>query len=94
MLIPTSFNTKTVSDMRQDPVGLLAAVDKSGGPQYIFYRSTPRAVILKISHYKELLETVEDYRDGLLAQKLEKEDKKRIGWLSQKGFEKKAGLAF
>lgn len=93
MLIPTPSNTKTVSDMRQDPIGLLKSVEKSQGPNYIFYRSTPKAVILNIKEYQELLEALEDYQDSLIAQQYEKEDKTKIKWLTAKEMRRQLGLS-
>lgn len=92
MLIPTSQNTKTISDLRKDPLGLLTALEKSEGPQYIFYRANPKAVMINIADYIDLIKNQEDYLDGLMAQKFEKEDKKKTRWLNQKDFEKTIGL--
>lgn len=88
MLIPTANNTKNVSDMRLDPIGLLKIVEKTKGPQYIFYRSTPKAVILNIEEFQNLVEMAEDYMDSLKAKKFEKQNKKKIKWLDQKEFDK------
>lgn len=91
MLIPTVSNTKNVSDLRLDPIGLLKTVEKTKGPQYIFYRSTPKAVILNIKEFQNLVEMAEDYEnhiDGLKAKKFEKQNKKKIKWLNHKEFEK------
>lgn len=88
MLIPTPDNTKTVSDMRKNPVGLLKSLDQSDGPNYIFYRSTPMAVLLKISNYQKLISMAEDYLDSLSGQEYEKEDKTNTKWIKQKDFEK------
>lgn len=82
MLIPTTTNTKTISDMRLDPVRLLDDISRHGGVNYIFHRSTPKAVMLSISDFEKLMEIVEDYRDSVLVQKLEKEDKSKIKWLT------------
>lgn len=92
MLIPTSQNTKTISDLRKNPLGLLTTLEKSGGPQYIFYRANPRAVMINISDYIDLIKNQEDYFDSLMAKKYEKEDKKKTKWLTQKDFEKAIGL--
>lgn len=92
MLIPTSKNTKTVSHMRKDPIGLLKSVDHSEGPNYIFYRSTPRAVLLNIANYQKLVEMAEDYLDSLAGQEYEKRSKKSVIWLKQKDFETRLGL--
>lgn len=92
MLIPTPSNTKTISDMRLDPIGLLRAVENNSGPQYIFYHASPKAVLLNIAEFQNLVELAEDYQDSLKARKFEKLDKKKIKWLTQKDFEKAVGL--
>lgn len=88
MLIPTSQNTKTISDLRKNPLGLLLALEKNTGPQYIFYRANPKAVMINISDYVELIKNQEDYFDSLMAQRFEKGNKKKAKWLNQKDFEK------
>lgn len=92
MIIPNKANVKTVTDMRQDPVGLLESVHDSDGPQYIFYRSSPQAVLLDLENYQKLLDLSEDYLDSLTAQEYEKENKKRIGWITSKKLRQKLGL--
>lgn len=84
MLIPTPDNSKNVSDMRLDPIGLLKSVEKSNGPQYIFYRSLPKAVLLNISDFQKIIDLLEDYIDSLSAKKFEQKDKKKISWFNQK----------
>lgn len=92
MLIPTPSNTKTISDMRLDPIGLLKTVENNDGPQYLFYRTVPKAVLLNISQFEKLVELAEDYLDSLEAKKFEKLNKNKIKWLTQKQFEKAVGL--
>ena len=72
MLIPTSQNVKTITDMREDALKLLDEVDKKG-LAYIFHRSRPRAVIMNIDDFvslQEAIELLEDLRD---VKKLSKE---------------------
>jgi PHD/YefM family antitoxin component YafN of YafNO toxin-antitoxin module len=71
MLIPTKQNIITVTDMRVNTLKLLEDVDRTGF-RYIFQRSNPRAVILSISEYKDMLDRLEDKEDQLYAQKIEK----------------------
>lgn len=92
VLIPTTANTKNVTALRQDPVGLLKSLERTEGPQYIFYRSTPKAVLLSLSHYRELVEMVDGYLDILAAQEFEKEDKKKTKWLTLRQLRHKMGL--
>ena len=66
MLIPTSQNVKTITDMREDALKLLEEVDKKG-LAYIFHRSRPRAVIMNIDNFVSLQEAIdflEDLRDA------------------------------
>jgi len=72
MLIPTDQNVKTITDMREDALGLLDSVDKRG-LAYIFHRSKPRAVLLKIDEFVSLQEALEDFEDIGIVKKLEKE---------------------
>ncbi len=92
MIVPNKLNVKTVTDMRQDPVGLLKSVHQSDGPQYIFYRSSPQAVLLGLENYQKLLDLSEDYLDSLTAQEYEKENKKKTGWLTARKIRQKLGL--
>lgn len=72
MLIPTSKNVKTITDMREDALGLLDLVKKNG-VTYIFHRSEPKAVMMDIDEFDKLQEMLEDHQDELDAIKLEKE---------------------
>ncbi|MEK7522767.1 MAG: type II toxin-antitoxin system Phd/YefM family antitoxin [Patescibacteria group bacterium] len=72
MLIPTSKNVKTITDMREDALGLLDLVKKNG-VTYIFHRSEPKAVMLDIDEFVRIQELLEDYFDEMEAQKLAKE---------------------
>jgi len=72
MLIPTPANTKTITDMREDALGLLNNIDKQG-VTYIFHRSKPKAVLLSIDDFIRLSELLEDYFDEEEAKRLAKE---------------------
>lgn len=72
MLIPTSKNVKTITDMREDALGLLKLVKKNG-IAYIFHRSEPKAVMMDIEEFSRIQEIIEDYFDEMEAKKLEKE---------------------
>lgn len=92
MLIPTTANTKTISDMRLRPLSLLNDISRHGGINYIFHRSTPKAVLLSIADFEDLISTLEDYKDSLLAEKFEKEDKTKIKWLSSTQIKNNLGI--
>jgi len=72
MLIPTVQNVKTITDMREDALGLLRSVDTKG-LAYIFHRSKPRAVVLSINDFVYLQEVLEDFRDIKDVKRLVKE---------------------
>ncbi|KKQ73626.1 MAG: hypothetical protein US96_C0058G0001 [Candidatus Woesebacteria bacterium GW2011_GWB1_38_5b] len=71
MLIPTTKNVKTITDMREDALKLLEDVEKLG-LAYIFHRSRPKAVILSIEDFSALQEMLESYKDEFEAKKLSK----------------------
>lgn len=75
MIIPTAKNTKTITDLREKAVELLAQI-KSSGPTFIFHRSKPKAVMLSIEEYSNMMEMLEDYFDSLKAQELEENPEK------------------
>ena len=62
MLIPTTQNTKNVTDMREDAIGLLENVEKVG-ITYIFHHSKPKVVMLPVETFARLHELLEDYYD-------------------------------
>ena len=72
MLMPTTKNVKTVTDMREDALGLLRDT-QSNGLIYIFHRSDPKAVMLSLDEFYRFQEMTEDYLDEIDAAKLAKE---------------------
>lgn len=76
MIIPTAENVKTVTDLRENIINILAAVNKREGPTYIFHHSRPRAILLSIEEYIKLQELLEDYSDAIEAMELEKNPEK------------------
>lgn len=62
MLIPTPQNTKTITDLREDALGVLSDVDKLG-LVYLFQHSDPRAVLLSLEEFAKLRELLEDRAD-------------------------------
>lgn len=75
MLIPTTKNTKTITDLREKALQILNQLKKEG-PTYIFHRSRPKAVMLSVEEYATLLETLEDYLDIITAKSLEERPEK------------------
>ncbi len=72
MLIPTVRNVKTITDMREDALGLLNRVQEEG-LAYIFHRSKPKAVLIDIESFAQMQKTIEDYEDLISAKRLSKE---------------------
>lgn len=75
MILPTEENIKTVTDLRENIVKILASFKKQRGPQFVFYKSKPKAVLLAIEEYQRLLELLEDYEDALEASEVISEAK-------------------
>ena len=75
MIIPTDKNTKTVTDLRENSIALLEQISKSC-PTFIFQHSKPKAVMLSIEEYSNMMEMLEDYFDSLKAQELEENPEK------------------
>lgn len=75
MIIPTIKNTKTITDLRENAVEMLEQARKIG-PTFIFHHSKPKAVMLSIEEYSNMMEMLEDYFDALKAKELEEEGEK------------------
>ena len=87
-MIPSPYNIKTITDMRERALELLNQVEESREPVFLFHRSKPKAVVLSLKEFKEMTELIEALEDSLLAKKLEK----RVGrgrYFSLKAIEKK-----
>ncbi|MEK7129886.1 MAG: hypothetical protein AAB803_02590 [Patescibacteria group bacterium] len=74
MLLPTSQNTKTITDLREDTLGVLSDVDTLG-MVYLFQHSDPRAVVLSMKEFSKLCELLEDRADEREATELSLEDR-------------------
>lgn len=74
MLLLTSRNTKTITDLREDALGVLSDVDKLG-LVYLFQHSDPRAVVLSLKEFARLCEMAEDRMDERDAAELSLEDR-------------------
>ncbi len=73
--IPKPSQYKTVTDMREDPVGLLKQSNKSNNPLIMTYQNSPKSVLLSIKKYNEIMDLVEDYYDNILLEKHQKNTK-------------------
>jgi|APSaa5957512622_1039677.scaffolds.fasta_scaffold39577_3 prevent-host-death family protein len=72
MLIPTDDNISTITDMRENTISLLKSVQNKQDPTIIMHRNSPKAILLSIKRYNQLMEMIEDYLDEELALRLEK----------------------
>lgn len=72
MLIPTKKNVKTITDMRENALGVLKDVEDTD-VAYIFHHSKPRAVILSMDEFLRLKEIEEDLEDIEIARQISKE---------------------
>lgn len=72
MITPTEDNIKTVTDIRENIIGILAAIKQKDEPTYIFHRSRLEGVLLSPLAYNKLQELLEDYYDALDALELER----------------------
>lgn len=77
MLIPTTQNVKTITDMREDALGLLNMVQKDG-MAYIFHRSQPMAVLLNLEEFVALQSAMEDLEDYKDVQELKREPRGKL----------------
>ncbi|MEK7592047.1 MAG: hypothetical protein AAB508_01495 [Patescibacteria group bacterium] len=74
MLLPTRQNTKSITDLREDTLGVLSDVDKLG-LVYLFQHTDPRAVVLSLKEFTRLQELIEDRVDEQDAMELSREDR-------------------
>lgn len=75
MLIPTNKNISSISDIRENTLGVLNQVEKLSQPMIVMHRNSPRAVLLSVQRYNQLMGLLEDYLDEELAVELEKKAK-------------------
>lgn len=81
MLVPTKDDVKTITDMREDASGLLKRAEKTDKPTIIFHRNTPKAVLLSVKRYNQLMSVLEDAIDAEIAKELEKEEIKEEDYI-------------
>jgi len=73
--------------MRTNALGLLEFVD-GNNPLYIFYRNSPRAVMLSMDSYKNLLDLTEEVQDISDVKELDKIEINEKDFIDIKDFEK------
>ncbi len=71
MLIPTKYNTKTITELRENALGVLRDASDQGYV-YVTHHSKPQAVLVDIDEFLSIQERLEDLQDerdaALLAQ--------------------------
>jgi len=77
MLIPTKYNTKTITEIRENTLGVLRdAAEK--GLVYVTHHSKPQAVIIDIDEFVSMQEMLEDYQDLQDARKLSRQKRGKL----------------
>ena len=92
MMIPTSDDIKTVTDLRENTISLLNKIQKKDRPTIIVHRNNPKAVLMSISEYNKLIEMADDYMDELIAMELEKEPYDPNNYISEEDTLKGLGV--
>ncbi len=62
MLIPTKYNTRSVTELREDVIGVLRDASDQGYV-YVTHHSKPHAVIMDIEAFSSIQERLEDLQD-------------------------------
>ena len=75
-MLPLADDYKTVTDLRENTVALLRLIEKKRNPTIIVHRNSPKAVMISINRYNQMLQALEDNYDEQLAAALEKEPKR------------------
>ena len=75
-MLPLADDYKTVTDLRENKVVLLRLIEKKRNPTIIVHRNSPKAVMISINRYNQMLQALEDNYDEQLAAALEKEPKR------------------
>lgn len=92
MMIPTADDLKTVTDMRENAVGLINSVIKKDRPTIIMHQKSPKVIMLSIKEYNKLVEMVEDHMDELIAMDLEKEPYDSKNYVSEEKALRQLGI--
>lgn len=62
MLIPTKYNTRSVTDLRENAIGVLRDANDQGYV-YVTHHSKPQAVLMDIDAFSSIQERLEDLQD-------------------------------
>lgn len=64
MLNPKSI--KSISDLREDPLGVIKTAEALGEPVCVVHRGTPVGMIMDLAEYSRFAQILEDYHDATL----------------------------
>lgn len=70
MLIPTTDDITTVTDLRERTMDILQLLKKRREPTIIVHRNAPQSVMMSIERYNQLMEMLEDYSDAAEASEI------------------------
>lgn len=57
---------KSISDLREDPLGVIKTAEDLGEPLCVVYRGMPVGVLMDLAQYARFREILEDYQDATL----------------------------
>ncbi|MDP1722157.1 MAG: type II toxin-antitoxin system prevent-host-death family antitoxin [Candidatus Gottesmanbacteria bacterium] len=63
MLNPKSI--KSISDLREDPLGVIKVAEELGEPVCVVHRSKPVGMLMNIAQYYRYRQILEDYKKGI-----------------------------
>lgn len=72
-------NISTISELRFKTKEVLKKASQE--PVFLFHRSQPQVVLMSLTQYHGLMETLEDYYLSIRGEEYEQEDKKKVKWI-------------
>lgn len=57
---------RTISDLRENPLGVIKLAEELGEPIYLFNRATPKGVFMDLAQYQQMRTLLEDYHDAVM----------------------------
>ena len=64
MLNPKSI--KSISDLREDPLGIIKVAEELGEPVCVVHRAKPVGMLMDLAQYARFRQILEDYQDATL----------------------------
>lgn len=56
---------KSISDLREDPLGVIKTAEDLGEPVIIIHRGTPVGVVMDLAQYDRYCKLIEDYKKDI-----------------------------